>query len=107
MNIDATWSPDINPSGLSGMVQDHVGCVHLVGLKFIPRCLEVKLLEAMTICFGLENLSSIYVLNILVESNYLEVINLLNDGAVDLTEFSFLIEETKNRGDELRVVSFL
>lgn len=61
----------------------------------------------MTICFGLENLSSIYVLNILVESNYLEVINLLNDGAVDLTEFSFLIEETKNRGDELRVVSFL
>lgn len=59
----------------------------------------MKLLEAMSIYSGLENLSSIHVSNILVESNCLEIINLLNDVGVDFSKvFFFFIEEADSQG---------
>lgn len=106
LNIDAAWSFKSNLCGLGWVFHDHLGRVHLAGLKFVPRCQELKILEAMTICFGLEILTSINISNILVESNCLEVINLLNDVVVDLSEVSYFIEEAKDRGGELDVVSF-
>lgn len=57
----------------------------------------MKLLEARMICFGLEN--------ILVESNFMEVIDLLNNVVVDIFEVSFFIVETKKRNNELEIVT--
>ncbi|KAE8648586.1 hypothetical protein Csa_008875 [Cucumis sativus] len=51
-----------NSNGLGSVLQDHFGQVDLVGYKFVLRCREVRLLEAMTICFGLQNISSIHIL---------------------------------------------
>lgn len=77
-----------------------VVCIWL-GLKFVPKRQEVKFLEALTICFGLENLSSIHISNIVVEFAWLEVINFFNDISVDFSKVSFFIEETKDRGSGL------
>lgn len=71
------------------MLRDHLGRVHLARLKFVPRCQKMKLFKAMMICFRLETLTSIYILNILVESDCLEVINQLNDAVVDYSKVSF------------------
>lgn len=60
----------------------------------------------MTIYFGLETLSSISATNIMMEFDCLEVINLLNNVAIDYSEVSFFIDEAKDRGGELGVVSF-
>lgn len=59
----------------------------------------MKLLQAMSIYSGLENPSSIHVSNILVESNCLEIINLLNDVGVDFSKVCFFfIEEADSQG---------
>lgn len=53
-----------------GLVLRHrLRCVWLVGLTCLSliRCKEVKILKVMTICYVLENLSSIHVLNIAIE----------------------------------------
>lgn len=58
--------------------------VRLTELKLITRCKEMKVLEVMVIYFGLESFSSLSILNILVESDCLEVVHLLNDEVVDI-----------------------
>lgn len=88
------------------MLQDQLGHVHLASLKFISRCKEVKILEAMTICFGLESISSLHILNIVIDFVCLEVVNMLNDDIVDLIEVSFFIAKAKDLGDNLGI-SFL
>lgn len=67
----------------------------------------MKIIEAMVICFGFDSLSSINISNLLVESDdCLEVIKLLNDVVIDLYEVSFFIEEAKDRGRKLEIISF-
>lgn len=80
--------------------------VGLVGFKFTLRCGEVKTLEAMTICLGLENIFEILHLNLLVESNCLEVINLLNNTLDDIAKVSYYIKEAKTWCCVLGVISF-
>lgn len=60
--------PISKAGGLGWMLQNHLGCVHIAGSKFIPRYSEVKKLEVMTICLGMESISQILYLNLLVES---------------------------------------
>lgn len=64
---------------------------------------EVKGLE---ICYRLESLSLICISNILVESNCLEVISLLNGVVVDIFEVCFFIVEAKECGNTLGVVAY-
>lgn len=59
---------------------------------------EIKLIEATTICFGLKNIFSLQLSDMLVESDCLEVVNMLNDEAVDISKASFYIEEAKDWG---------
>lgn len=75
--------------------RDHLGSVCMVGLKFVPQCTDVKLLEVMSICFCLESISSIHILNIVVESDCLEFVSMLNDVTVDLSKVSFFVVEAK------------
>lgn len=77
------------------MLRDHLGGACFAGTKFIPSYGEVKTLEAMTIYIGLESIAKIPHLNFLVETDCLEVINLLNNTVDDITEVSFFIEEAK------------
>lgn len=58
------------------------------------------------ICKGLKSISSLNLTNILVETDCLEVVRLLNDVAVDMFEVSFFIDEAKNWGCGLNVISF-
>lgn len=60
----------------------------------------------MAICFGLESISSLAISNIFIDSNCLEVVKLLNDKGVDISEVSSFITETKERGGELGVVAY-
>lgn len=60
----------------------------------------------MTIYYGLESISSLFISNIFVEYDCFELIKLLNGEAVDISKVSFFIGETKERGDELGVVAF-
>ncbi|XP_038886170.1 uncharacterized protein LOC120076417 [Benincasa hispida] len=107
LNMDASWNSKIDACGLGWVFLDHLYRVCMAGLKFVLRCQKVNILEAIAICFGLEILSSIDISNIMVESDCLEeVINLLNDDVVDLSEVSFCSEEAKDRGGNLGVISF-
>lgn len=54
--------------------------------------------EAMTICEGLPSIFSLSVWIVLVESDCLEVVNLMNMVSLDLSEVSFFINETKFDG---------
>lgn len=78
----------------------------MVGLKFVPIWNEVKLLEATTIYSRLECISSIHISNVVVESDCLEVVNLLNDVTVDFSEDSFFIVEAKEQATELGTIYF-
>lgn len=104
LNTDATWNPASNFEELGWVLCDSLGHVHREVL--FHKCQEMKLLKAMAICFCLQNLCSISISNILVEFDCLEVINLLNDVAIDLSKVSFFIEEAKVRSSEMGVVSF-
>lgn len=55
----------------------------------------------MAICYGLENISSLHISNVVVESNCLEVVNLLNDALVDFSKVSFFIAEETSENDVL------
>lgn len=55
LNSDTTWNPITKLGDLGRVVRDHLGQVHIVGSKFILRCCEVNVLEAMIICLGLES----------------------------------------------------
>lgn len=66
----------------------------------------MKVLETMAICFGLESISSLAISNIFVDSDCLEVVKLLNDKDVDISEVPSFITETKERGGELGVVAY-
>lgn len=57
---------------------------------------EVKTLEALAICYGLESISSLNLTNILVEIDCLEVVRLLNDVTLDIFKVSFFIDEAKS-----------
>lgn len=83
-----------------------MGHVRLASLKFITSCYEVKILEVVAISFDLESISSLNLLNIQVESNCLEVVNLLNNKTVDLSEVSFFVDEAKAWGRDMRIVSW-
>lgn len=54
--------------------------------------------EAMTIREGLLSIFSLSVWLVLVESDCLEVVNLMNMVSSDLSEISFFINETKSDG---------
>ena len=82
-----------------------MGHVRLASLKFITSCYEVKILEVVAISFDLESISSLNLLNIQVESNCLEVVNLLNNKTVDLSKVFFFVDETKAWSKDMRIVS--
>lgn len=82
--MDVAWSPILKSSGWMS-----------AGLKFISRCNDVKFLEATVTCYGLASISSLHISNLLVESNYSEVIHLLNDAVVDIFEFSYVVKRPR------------
>lgn len=55
----------------------------------------MKILEGMAISFGLESILLLNLSNILVEFDCLEVVRLLNNKTVDLSEVSFSVDEVK------------
>lgn len=65
----------------------------------------MKLIEGMTICYGLENLYSLSISNILVESDCLEAIN-LHEITVDISNVSLFIGEVTGCGKALGVVAY-
>lgn len=77
----------------------------MAGLKFVPQCKEVKLLEATTICSSLETISSLHIPYVVIESKCLEVVNLLNDAAIDFSKVSFIVK-VKDHAKVLETVNF-
>lgn len=47
----------------------------------------------MTICEGLESVRSLYMSDIFIELDCLEVVNLLNDISLDFSKVSFFIDD--------------
>lgn len=68
--------------------------------------LEVGDLNSPHICDFLHSLTTINIHHIIVKSDCLEVVNLINDVYVDLTKVSFFIEETVFVTHEMVDVSF-
>lgn len=66
----------------------------------------MKILEGMAVSFGLESILLLNLSNILVEFDCLEVVRLLNNVTVDLSEVSFSVDEVKVWGKDMRIVSF-
>lgn len=58
LNIDVAWNIVSRLGGLGLVLGDHLGRVCIVGSKFIHKGYEVKVLEPMTICLGLEKIST-------------------------------------------------
>lgn len=81
--------------------------VCLVNFFFKPlKYYEIKVLESMIINDNLDNILSTNVTDIMVKSNCLEVVHLLNDKSLDSFEVSFFIEEIKSLTLVLRSVSY-
>lgn len=51
--------------------------------------------------YDLRSIYSFHIFNILVDSNCLKVVNLLNDVAIDIYEISFFIAEANKWGSDL------
>lgn len=66
----------------------------------------MKLLKEIAICFDIEYISSINILNIFDGSDCSEVISLLKDVVADISKIFFFISEANDRGDDFGVVAF-
>lgn len=104
LNFDAAWNP-ISLVGGWGSFKP-IYDIRLASFKSIQRCNAVKILEATTIYEALNCIMSLNIHHILVTSNCLEVINLLNDPSMDLTNISFFIDEAQSLALEMCKVYF-
>lgn len=77
VELSCCLADDQRSDGLDRVLRDYLGRVRLASLKFIKRCNEVKVLEALAICEGLLNIISLNVWSVVVESDCFEVMNLL------------------------------
>lgn len=106
LNTDTALSYDYKLGSLDLVLVDHLGRVHFIGLKFNLKYCEVKVLEMLAICLGMEGISSIHILNLMIESDCLEGVKLLKDEVIDLFEVSFFIDDqAKVWSCELSVIS--
>lgn len=69
--------------------------------------MKSRFLRRWSICEGLHCISYISVRSIIVESDYLEVVCLLNDVSLDLTKVSCFIYEAKSIATEFHDASFI
>lgn len=92
LNTDASWNDRIRRGGVGWILQDASGSIVQAGQKCITNQWSIDYFEAYAI---FEGLSSINVLNrhILVKSNSLKIVRLLNESCVSILEVDRVVQK--------------
>lgn len=94
LNTDESWNSCLNCRWISWILRDHLGKVIQAGHKCFRWPLSVDYLEAMVIWGSLSAISNLNTL-ILVESDSINTINLINDKKKSIMELDHIIEQIK------------
>ncbi|XP_022148737.1 uncharacterized protein LOC111017329 [Momordica charantia] len=106
LNTDAAWHANQGVGGLGWIIRNEKREIKKAGGQTITDARDITYLELMAIWLGIEAVVSSSSVSLIIESESLEAIHLIQGIQQNVTEILWLVQDIKNFGERARLKRF-